>query len=223
MKTYKLLLGINIISIFCIQAQVTGPERIIGKYTGDEKKELANGIGKSEGIDTYEGEFKKGLPHGDGVYIFGEDEVIGGTDYEKGDKYEGSFSKGVFEGKGKLIFNDTNKEALEGYWSNGKYLGKTKDGYEVLIKKNIARVECRYDGNFRNDISITDLDDIVEVGNTNIEFDGLSKYTNLPDSKFPLMLHIKGMIKSTGAKAELKVLLERPGTWTITVRNDSAL
>lgn len=215
--------------LYQLNAQVKGPERIIGTYTGDQKKDLAHGVGKSVGKDTYEGAFKKGLPHGEGEYIFSEDIEIDGEIYSAGDKYVGQFNKGIFEGKGKLIYSDSEKEALEGYWFKGKYSGKTKAGYEVLVKKNIVRVVCIYNGSAKNDISIKGLkDDVVEAGPKSIEFVGIewedgkpvSKYKDIPASRYPYTVHIKGTIPSTGVKAEFKILIERPGTWSITLESN---
>ncbi len=222
MRNYLLFsLVLLFVSYVYLNSQVKGPERIIGEYKGNQKKGLAHGKGKSVGKDTYEGEFKKGLPHGKGVYIFGEDIVIDGTEYKKGDKYEGTFIKGMFDGKGKITYADTKKAPKEGFWKDGEYIGLTAQGYSVLVKKNISRVECRYDGNARNDITIQGLNSIVEAGTKNIEFDGFSSYKDLPDEKFPMMIHIKGTVESTGARAELKVFLEKAGTWTIILSTDA--
>jgi len=212
-----IILSINTFS------QVEGPKRIIGKYSGKEKKGLAHGKGKAVGTDIYEGSFKKGYPHGEGTYIFGDVLVKGDTLYEKGDKFIGSFKKGLFDGEGKIIYNDKNKETKTGYWADGNYIGLTKDGYAVLIEKNIQRVECRYYGMAKNDIFIRGLVNIVEVGHTNTSFNGVSSYTNIPLLNYPFVLHIKGTIESTGARVELKVLLEKPGTWTIIVTGDDIL
>lgn len=203
-----------------VTAQVKAPERIIGTYTGDLKKDFAHGKGKSVGKDTYEGDFKKGFPQGEGIYTFGEDVVIDGVSYSKGDTYEGSFDDGLFDGKGKLTYIKKEKGAVEGYWKDGKYLGKTKNGYEVLKKVNIVRVVCLYNGSSKNDITIYGLNDIVEVGTINIEFDSQNKYINLPVTKFPFKFNIKGTTPTAGSKAELTILIEWPGTWTITVETN---
>jgi hypothetical protein len=200
-----------------LSAQVNGPERLIGTYTGDLKKGVAHGKGKAVGKDTYKGDFKKGFPDGEGVYTFGEDVILEGVEYSKGDTYEGSFDDGLFEGKGKMTYSNTEKEIMEGYWIAGKYSGITKDGYEVLEKQNIVRVVCQNNGSSQNNITISGLEDIVEVDDVNIEFDGRSKYINLPSSKFPFILNIKGTVPSTGARARLKIFIEKPGIWSIDV------
>ena len=202
-------------------AQVEGPERIIGKYEGSQKKGLAHGKGKSTGTDVYEGNFKKGFPEGKGKYYFKKEVELEGFLFKPGDIYEGEFKKGMFEGHGKLILNSDSGKIVEGYWSGNRYIGLTENGYEVIIKNNIARVECRYDGSAKNDINITGLDDIVEVGQSNIEYNGRSQYYDIPAEKFPFYLHIKGTVPSTGAKAELRVMLEKPGIWTIIITTDA--
>ncbi len=203
-------------STFAI-AQVKGPERIIGTYTGEQKKELANGKGTSVGKDSYDGEFNKGYPT-TGIYIFGEDCEIMGVKYAKDDKYEGEFSDGLFDGKGKLTFQDKAKAAIEGYWKKGKYAGRTKFGYEVIKKSNISRVVVQKNGSAPNKISIQGLSDVIELGTRNIEFnstDGM--YNDLSDTKFPFIINVKGTVPSNSSKAELQVLIENPGDWTIIV------
>src|SRR5437868_10788313 len=64
-------------------------ESLKGIYTGDCKNGKANGNGKSVGTDTYEGDFKSGLPDGRGTYV-----------WINGNQYTGKFVKGLKEGKG---------------------------------------------------------------------------------------------------------------------------
>jgi hypothetical protein len=66
-------------------------ESLKGTYTGDCKKNKAHGKGKAVGIDTYEGEFKNGVPDGQGTYTWGNKNI-----------FEGKFLKGLREGKGKM-------------------------------------------------------------------------------------------------------------------------
>jgi len=211
-----------------VTAQVKGPERIVGTYTGERDKELAQGKGKSMGKDTFAGEFKKGLPT-KGVYTFGEDVEIGGAKYIKGETYDGEFSDGLFDGKGKLTFQDNSKPPVEGYWKKGKYAGKTKLGYEVLKKTNISRVVVQRSGSAPNKILIQGITDIIETGKRNVEFIGkemddsnktpktVEAFSDLGESKFPFILNVKGTVPSDGSKAELQVLIESPGYWLITV------
>lgn len=96
-----------------------------GKYTGDCKKGLANGQGLAQGQDTYEGEFRKGYPHGNGTYT-----------WANGDIYTGEFKKGLKDGKGKWTVGlpgGQTKEQL-GFWLNDKYIGENESPYELQYK-----------------------------------------------------------------------------------------
>ncbi len=65
-------------------------------------------------LDQYNGEFKKGLPEGTGIYI-----------WETGEKYEGSWKKGMRDGEGSYTFKSEGKDTvLTGIWKEDKYVGK---------------------------------------------------------------------------------------------------
>ena len=253
MKIRALILIFAISVSFYAHAQVKGPEKIIGSYSGDMKKGLAHGKGTSAGKDSFEGEFKKGFSV-QGTYIFGSDTVVNGLKLVKGDVYNGEFSNGLFDGKGKVIFKDKSKSAIEGYWEKGKYIGHTKSGYEILKKTNISRVIVRKNGFSPNRVLLYGLNDIVETGiikniefspkevtdatkNIDVNVSGSSQstpnndltdhtiktyeiYNDLPESKFPFIIEIKGSVPSNNSKAELKILLEQPGYWVITVETN---
>ncbi|MCB0688344.1 MAG: hypothetical protein KDC53_17520 [Saprospiraceae bacterium] len=96
-----------------------------GKYTGDCKKGQANGQGLAEGMDTYEGTFKKGLPHGTGTYT-----------WANGDVYTGEFVKGMKDGKGKwtVVLPGGQTKEQTGFWSKDKYIGEHESPYKLLYK-----------------------------------------------------------------------------------------
>lgn len=84
-----------------------------GKYSGDCKSKKANGIGKAEGTDTYDGNFKNGYPAGEGTYTF-----------KNGDYYKGNFKKGVKDGKGEFHYKRATEDSVVlGYWKNDTYIG----------------------------------------------------------------------------------------------------
>jgi hypothetical protein len=95
---------------------------ISGTYTGDCKSDKANGMGKSVGTDTYEGNFKNGYPEGQGKYS-----------WKDGNWYEGDFKSGVRSGRGTLHYSRVDKpdSNLTGYWSKDKYIGMYEYPYKV--------------------------------------------------------------------------------------------
>ncbi|PCE63573.1 MORN repeat-containing protein [Sediminicola luteus] len=90
-------------------------------YKGDCQKKKAHGTGIAKGVDTYEGEFYKGLPHGQGTYT-----------HASGAIYIGQFKKGKKHGKGTLALPD--KPVIKGYWDNDDYIGTEITPYKVIRK-----------------------------------------------------------------------------------------
>ena len=111
-------------------------EFLKGTYTGDCKKGKASGKGKAVGIDTYEGDFKSGLPDGQGTYT-----------WKNGSTYVGKYSKGMKDGKGVMTFKRENgsDSITEGYWKKDVYLGKNEKPYVVHSKTGSVRdVDIEY-------------------------------------------------------------------------------
>ena len=109
---------------------------IKGTYTGDCKKGKANGKGKSVGTDTYEGDFRNGLPDGNGSYT-----------WSNGSNFKGGFVKGLKQGKGTLTFKRQSAEdsVVEGFWKNDVYIGKFEFPYSIYFKsKSISELEVQY-------------------------------------------------------------------------------
>jgi len=90
----------------------------------------------------YVGQFKDGVPHGQGTLSEAESKKVGNVSYScsKCGIYEGPFNKGVKEGKGTLTFYNGRKyvgefkdDQMEGegtmiFPKNAKYVGQFKDG-----------------------------------------------------------------------------------------------
>lgn len=195
-------------------------DRLSGTYEGSKKKELADGQGKAVGKDTYEGQFKKGLPDGLGTYTFGENLTLGNYNFLAGDKYEGAFKKGKFEGKGKITFSNKEKGVLEGYFEDGTYIGKYKDGY-VWIKEEssgINRVIVQKRNSSKNDISLTGIGELIEIGGVHALFNSSDQtWTDIRNEDFPFTIHIKGVNASNLSRCVVKIIIESPGTWEIRV------
>jgi hypothetical protein len=95
-------------------------------YDGSCRNGLAHGAGKAWGTDYYDGNFKSGLPHRFGIYI-----------WSNGAKYEGNWKNGERHGKGVYTHNDT---ILEGRWRNDRFLREIrKERYQVIQRRNLER------------------------------------------------------------------------------------
>jgi len=111
-------------------------ESLKGSYTGECKKGKADGKGKATGTDTYEGEFKSGLPNGEGIYT-----------WKNGNVYSGHFSKGMMDGKGHLLIKRSNASdsIVDGYWKKDMYAGKYESPYKVYSKgSGIDQLDISY-------------------------------------------------------------------------------
>ncbi|HET6723582.1 MAG TPA: hypothetical protein VFH07_12575 [Chitinophagaceae bacterium] len=136
---------------FCSFSQTceVDKESLKGTYTGDCKKNKAHGKGKAIGIDTYEGDFKNGLPDGQGIYTWSNKNV-----------FEGKYVKGLREGKGIITFKRQGAQdsIVEGYWKKDAYIGPNEKPWIVYSKTGSVRnveVEFTPDKLYRVKVIIT--------------------------------------------------------------------
>ena len=111
-------------------------ESIKGTYTGDCKKNKAHGKGKAVGADTYEGDFKNGVPDGTGIYTWSNKST-----------FEGKYVKGLREGKGVMTMKkDGGQDSVyEGYWKKDVYIGTHERPWEVYSKTgSITKVDVEH-------------------------------------------------------------------------------
>ncbi len=126
--TFLSLLGLGVLAYGQQQCKVLLPE-IADSYEGECKKGLAHGEGIATGIDKYEGTFRKGLPHGSGTYT-----------WSTGESYTGGLITGLMNGPGVLVLKVDGKDSLvTGIWKNDEYLGPPPDDPLVLGKENIEK------------------------------------------------------------------------------------
>jgi hypothetical protein len=121
----------------CLHAQVctVDMEQLKGTYTGECKKGKAQGEGKAVGTDTYEGQFKSGLPDGKGIYTWGN-----------GNIYKGEFQKGLKNGDGVMTYRLAGKQdsIVRGFWKKDVYIGLYEYAYKVFSKsRKITRVDIK--------------------------------------------------------------------------------
>jgi hypothetical protein len=108
-----------------------------GSYTGGCKNGWAEGEGKAIGVDTFLGNFRKGLPDGEGKYI-----------WRNGSWYKGNWKQGKREGQGTYATLNTGKDNValitKGYWKNDEYKGEFEKPYKVdLFTNNFSEFDVR--------------------------------------------------------------------------------
>jgi hypothetical protein len=125
-------------------------KELVGIYTGDCQKGLANGKGDAKGAHHYTGSFKNGLPDGTGVYYY-NDSVY----------YSGDFQDGVKEGKGEAHYlrKSMPDSIIKGYWSGGEYRGKRYITYNFSTTEQFDQTQITPSGASGNTVSI-------EIGTT---------------------------------------------------------
>ena len=213
---------------FCAYSQNCEVDResLKGTYTGDCKKNKAHGKGKAVGIDTYEGDFRNGIPDGNGKYTWSNKNV-----------FEGKYVKGLREGKGTMTFKRAGAQdsVVEGYWKKDAYFGKNEKPFLVIAKTSSVRsVEGDYtqDNNSRVKVIITNttggtgtsagitpkakVDNIVVLkGNfqrqTNLETHYKSTETSFLEITFPFR------VKLQIGREEVEVEMFEAGSYTITI------
>jgi len=205
---------------------IEGPvlkKELVGKYEGRLKRGLAHGKGTATGINTYTGEFKSGLPDGEGVYT---DRV--------GNVYKGSFRFGKKEGKGVFIpVQSSNEKPITGYWENDEYIGPEKLELYVISNKTgscnprvyaagvgkkieicaISPVNSSYLG-----INIFMIGDAIERPH-----ERFSGHYCFDDCSFPIEFDMKYQSPNKLGTARIdntvRIKINKPGNWYITLRN----
>lgn len=145
----KLLLFSTLTMFFCSQVfaqdcMVEKPE-LKGTYIGGCKHGKAHGQGKAVGTDSYEGNFKAGLPDGEGTYT-----------YQNGDVYHGHFERGKRDGQGMMKYKaDGGKDStLVGFWKKDIYIGKYAHPYSILDKSSMVQeLDIRYSRDINHQIT----------------------------------------------------------------------
>lgn len=142
--------------------------QIAGEYTGKCKNGVAHGKGLSIGEDTYEGNFKVGLPFGKGEYK-----------WSTGERYVGEWEFGKREGEGIFYyFKDNEPLTLDGMWIDDQYVGPVPENPKVTAKTGIERYrfQRQSDGNrvqvsfFINGISNVDFEEFTFHGSSGSQF-----------------------------------------------------
>jgi hypothetical protein len=185
-------------------------ESIAGKYEGGCKKGKADGNGKAVGKDSYVGEFRKGLPHGQGTYT-----------WSNGDVYVGSFKNGKKEGAGELTIKKGDK-VIKGYWKDDEYIGIDKFVYKIYFKNpNILAARFSRKGAAPDEINF-----VFQRGGKVVDVSGFSlmpiegSFGNIVDngrSKLvkSVVYPFRANLIFEGKKMEFKI--NQPGSWKVDI------
>ena len=190
-------------------------------YTGACKDGLAQGVGEAFGIDHYKGEFKKGVPSGQGTYFWSTGEI-----------YEGYWKNGLRNGKGKYTFFVNGKDATqEGRWVKDKYMGAEKvPAYLVTLRRNLDRyVFLRLgDGNsvyiylYKLGTTNSDIENLMLSGDSGslLHASGMIGFDQVD---FPFEGKINYRTWNKLHTQQFNVVMEfritKPGRWKITIHN----
>ena len=172
-------------------------------------------------IDNYGirgGEFKKGIPQGEGTYTWSDGQV-----------YTGAWKKGIKEGYGKLTFELGGKDTvIEGYFYEDRFLGDKKrpdPDYSILNSINVARnsfillyetgdrVILSFESQGRTPTSI-----IHQSSSGTYKFETVTKlvYSNV-QYPFTLSLNyeIYNAMKTNIMECRFNFTINKPGTWQV--------
>lgn len=201
-------------------------EELQGQYNGECKKGLADGEGQAQGVDKYIGNFKKGYPHGYGVYF-----------YQNGSSYIGNFKKGQRDGYGLLNDMSSGSKVMHyGLWVAGNLAipNDARGLYKVENFKGVKMVipSVQMESAYQNQIFIEFTEKGVPTKTAIIRDYEISsgEYVDNQDrtlnreiqfdnvTKFPVTLKLRykyEQIDWRNQDCEFEVTLYTPGRWTI--------
>lgn len=190
-------------------------------YEGECKNRLANGEGTARGIDTYQGKFKDGVPHGSGKYV-----------YQDGSYYIGEFKNGLRHGDGTL--HEMNKETNTvtsgklAEWKNDVFIQEIlEEKYKLIQTVNTLSVQFDKPDERQERVEIFLGTRSVLSGHnvTSSTGNAVVQGTNriiIENCSFPLMVRLnynsqKGVSEITPVRVEFE--LESKGHWKINVNS----
>lgn len=222
-KTILIAVIVTVSSFFTVLFSQTSCNVLLpaisDSYTGSCKQGLADGKGEAFGVDQYKGDFKKGLPNGNGTYI-----------WQSGHKYEGSWKNGMRDGDGSYTFKYEGRDSvLTGIWKEDKYVGEREvEPYVILYRNSIMRVSCVKMGILpyvsykfsRSGGPGNDITNLIMSGSSGDESVS-SNLTGFEYVAFPfeskLRFNAPNLLHSATMYCELRLLINQPGSWTVTI------
>jgi hypothetical protein len=194
-------------------------EEISYEYQGTCKRNLAHGTGIAKGIDYYEGQFQKGLPHGNGKYT-----------WSNGDLYSGGWKRGKMHGIGEFTFAE-NDSTINGLWKNDKFIRivdttqKELPPYKIIYQRNLTRVRFVKTGSGNKVLyNLSDAAGNRRISSLNAfgtsgNYITYSRHFGYENVTFPFEGKISFMAPSNSGfviyNIELFFVINEPGTWEI--------
>ena len=225
MKRTKLLTFICIILISYGYAYGQGFCKVLlpaleGTYSGDCKSGLADGAGEAIGEDYYKGGFKKGLPEGEGTYL-----------WKNGATYTGEWKKGKRHGEGKYELRTLKGDSiLAGEWRNDKFIGtRTPPPYVVEYRTGAGRISCMRIGNrpyVKYKFSRSGADSYSLIGNLLLQSSSGSEkiandFTGYENVEFPFKARMTftapNEFYTATINCEVRLTINEPGSWLVTI------
>ena len=189
-------------------------------YTGDCKKGLAHGEGVAEGtLGKYTGEFKKGFPHGQGKIVYAT-LTVGDESF-----YEGEWIRGMRDGKG--TYQYSKDSVATGYWEEDRYIGLYENDYVAKARGQIRHRFSRVaDSPYAIEIQFVrdgarQMKDIVSLSaqhstGNEIQQTGFFGYEQV---EFPfegrLIMTLNNQMRTNTYSAEFDFTINKPGKWII--------
>jgi hypothetical protein len=193
--------------------------RIADSYTGSCKQGLAEGEGEAFGIDQYKGEFRKGMPDGQGTYV-----------WQTGEVYKGGWKKGLRDGNGEYSFKYNGRDSLmAGIWKEDEFVGnKQVPPYVIEYRNSVGRVSFTRVGDrpyvkykfSRNGSELNNLSNLLLQGSSGSE--SLSTaFTGYEQVIFPfkgkVVFNAPNSFMTSQLTCELRMTINQPGSWVVTI------
>ena len=193
--------------------------RLDGTYKGDCRNGLAHGEGIAQGIDRYEGEFRKGFPDGRGAYRWADESF-----------YEGYFKQGLREGSGRMVYSTDS--IVTGFWKADNFVGKQQQKkYEVLTSRFIARSSFIKTSNSLYQIKVkmtlggapnNTIQDFSMTYSSGDEFNPGNAY-GIQNITFPVTVRITyrtwNVMRTVMTDCTFEFRINEPGSWDVNVQN----
>ena len=193
-------------------------EALSGQYHGNCNNGLANGYGVAIGKDTYKGQFKNGLPHGEGTYI-----------WANGNKYEGKWKEGKRHGRGTMTYKRTEQDSVvKGMWKNGQLVKELEQKtHEVISKEGVDRISIYKNGERELiEIALRRHGSSKDIRNLRLNVSsGTRKTRSLPYTiefpEFPFKATIQfeapSKLQTYYKNCEVEFEINEPGRWVVEI------